>query len=144
MSRTGSGMSMYRSAETSCMISSIGNSGARSAGPIGWSVPGCSTGAGGVGRSATMLYQAFGIFDSSSTYLTVSLMSRPPLVDEFGGYSLPDRESFGKSRDMAVPGMRRDDEGEQRTGVGRHLGDHVVETVRRAQQAEPPARRLPA
>ena len=40
---------------TSCMISDIGNSGARSSGPIGWSVPGCSTGGGGDGRSAMRL-----------------------------------------------------------------------------------------
>ena len=43
------------------MISSIGNSGARSSGPIGCFVPGCSTGGGGLGRSAWMLYQDFGM-----------------------------------------------------------------------------------
>lgn len=39
-------------------ISSIGNSGAKSLGPTGCSVPGCSTGGSALGRSALMLYQA--------------------------------------------------------------------------------------
>ena len=52
---------MKRSRLTSCLISSIGNSGARSAGPIGWRVPGCSTGGSGRGRSAWMLYHRVGI-----------------------------------------------------------------------------------
>src|SRR5438445_285799 len=43
-SRTGSGISIQRSRLTSCLISSIGKSGARSAGPIGWPVPGWSGG----------------------------------------------------------------------------------------------------
>jgi hypothetical protein len=55
-SRTGSGISISRSVDTSCRISSIGNSGARSSGPTGCSVPGCS-GGGRHGRSAMMLYQ---------------------------------------------------------------------------------------
>ena len=60
---------MNRSAETSWRISAIGNSGARSAGPIGCMVPGWSGGNGATGRSAAMLYQARGIRDSSSTNL---------------------------------------------------------------------------
>ena len=52
---------MYRSVETSCRIRSIGNSGARSSGPTGWWVPGCSGGGGGAGRSGMMLYQLVGI-----------------------------------------------------------------------------------
>ena len=48
-------------------MSAIGKSGARSSGPIGWPVPGCSGGDGGTGRSAAMLYQARGIRDSSRT-----------------------------------------------------------------------------
>ena len=73
-SRTGSGISISRSVETSCMMSDIGNSGARSSGPTGFIVPGCSTGGGGDGRSATRLYQTFGMRVSSSRYLTLSLM----------------------------------------------------------------------
>src|SRR2546423_13135210 len=60
-------MSMYRSCETSCLISSIGNSGARSAGPIGCLLPGCMGGLPGKGRSAWMVYQRVGISRSSST-----------------------------------------------------------------------------
>ena len=73
-SRTGCGISTSRSVLTSCMISDIGNSGARSSGPSGCSVPGCSTGGGGLGKSATMLYQDFGIWVSSSRYFTLSVM----------------------------------------------------------------------
>ena len=51
------GSAMYRSWETSWRIRSMGNNGARSSGPAGSRVPGCSGGGGGVGRSATMLYQ---------------------------------------------------------------------------------------
>ncbi len=54
-SRTGSGMGMKRSALTSCLISSIGKSGARSAGPTGSLVAGWSGGGSGSGRSAAML-----------------------------------------------------------------------------------------
>ena len=46
---------MKRSALTSCLISSIGKSGARSAGPTGSLVPGWSGGGSGSGRSAAML-----------------------------------------------------------------------------------------
>src|SRR5215469_15372700 len=46
-------------------MSSIGNSGARSSGPTGWSVPGCSGGGGGAGKSGITLYHCVGISDSS-------------------------------------------------------------------------------
>jgi hypothetical protein len=72
MSRTGSGIAISRSADTSCLMISIGNSGARSAGPIGLPVPGWRTGGSGFGRSAWMLYQLRGMSFSASTYLTVS------------------------------------------------------------------------
>src|SRR6476620_748573 len=45
----------------------MGNSGARSSGPIGWPVPGCSGGWGGWGASARMLYQLRGISLSGRT-----------------------------------------------------------------------------
>src|SRR5439155_13532193 len=64
------------------MISAIGNSGARSAGPIGWPVPGCSTGGAGVGRSAWMLYHDVGIWASVRMYLTVSMMAPPHRANE--------------------------------------------------------------
>ena len=79
---TGSGMSMYRSCETSCLISSIGKSGARSCGPMGCLVPGCSAGIGGNGRSAWMLYQRVGISCWSSRNRVAAgalmLMTLPP------------------------------------------------------------------
>src|SRR4051794_9933237 len=59
-------MSTYWSVVTSCMIRSIGNSGARSSGPTGCRVPGCSTGGGGVGKSCSRLYQRVGCSLSSS------------------------------------------------------------------------------
>src|SRR6266566_2297309 len=54
-------------------MSSIGNSGARSSGPTGWSVPGCSGGGGGEGRSGITLYHWRGISDSSSVILVRSV-----------------------------------------------------------------------
>src|SRR5450756_1533972 len=52
-----------------------GKIGARSSGPAGCRVAGLSGGAGGVGRSATMLYQALGILSSSRTnFFLYSLM----------------------------------------------------------------------
>src|SRR6476646_1930303 len=66
-SSTAPGMSRYCSALTSCPIRSIGNSGARSSGPTGRRVPGCSGGGGGTGRSARRLYHRVGSSDSSST-----------------------------------------------------------------------------
>src|SRR5262245_25086032 len=61
---------MYRSGETSCSISAIGNSGARASGPTGSWVPGCSGGGGGEGRSGTTLYHCRGSSDSCRRYLT--------------------------------------------------------------------------
>src|SRR3990172_2281918 len=60
------------------MISAIGNSGARSAGPSGCCVPGCSTGGSGFGKSAARLYQTFGMRDSSSMYLIESDIAHSP------------------------------------------------------------------
>src|SRR3954468_2563169 len=57
-------MGISPSWETSWRISSIGKSGARWSGPTGWPVPGWSTGCGGLGMSAWMLYQRSGIADS--------------------------------------------------------------------------------
>src|SRR3954454_357260 len=64
---------MSRSVLTSCMISAMGKSGARSSGPMGFSVPGCSGGAIGVGRSARMLYQARGMRLCGRLYWMVSM-----------------------------------------------------------------------
>src|SRR5271170_2523697 len=66
-------MSMKESVATSWRMSSIGNSGARSSGPTGWSVPGCSGGGGGVGRSGITLYHCRGISDSSRVILVRSV-----------------------------------------------------------------------
>src|SRR3954464_10199673 len=73
-------MSTYRSPVTSWRIRSIGNSGARSSGPTGCSVPGCSGGGGGLGRSGTTLYHCVGSCDSSSRILccAVPAMAFPP------------------------------------------------------------------
>ena len=54
------------------MMIDSGNSGARSGGPTGSIVPGCSGGMGSPGRSGRMLYQAEGISDSGNTILTRS------------------------------------------------------------------------
>src|SRR5262249_25832632 len=67
MSSTSSGTRISASSLTSCMISAIGKSGARSSGPTGSPVPGWSTGCAGFGMSARTLYQAFGISFSPST-----------------------------------------------------------------------------
>src|SRR6266480_2026026 len=66
MSRISSGIGISGSSLTSCRISSIGKSGARSSGPTGSPVPGCRTGCGALGMSARMLYQRRGSCDSSS------------------------------------------------------------------------------
>src|SRR3954468_8115081 len=80
MSSTSPGMSTYRSPVTSWRIRSIGNSGARSSGPTGCRVPGCSGGGGGLGRSGTTLYHCVGSCDSSSRILVcaVPAMTFPP------------------------------------------------------------------
>src|SRR5580692_521432 len=64
---------MKESVATSWRMSSIGNSGARSSGPTGWPVPGCSGGGGGEGRSGITLYHCRGISDSSSVIFVCSL-----------------------------------------------------------------------
>jgi hypothetical protein len=71
---------MKRSAETSWAMSAMGNSGARSSGPMGSCVPGCRTGGGGSGRSGTTLYQAVGISNSSSRILVGSAMAASSLA----------------------------------------------------------------
>src|SRR3954453_11376877 len=58
------------------MISSIGNSGARSSGPTGCPVPGCSTGCAGFGMSAATLYPRRGRCGSSSRYFVCSTARR--------------------------------------------------------------------
>ena len=74
MSRTGFGISICRSALTSWPISAIWKEGAKDRPALtGLLVPGCSTGGGGDGRSATMLYQEWGIFSSPRRYLVSSL-----------------------------------------------------------------------
>src|SRR6266403_512670 len=90
MSRTSSGISIQRSWLTSCLISSIGKSGARSWGPIGWPVPGWSGGGSGVLKSAWMLYQRVGSSFSERRYLVVMsmgfrAMGRPPSRSRDGG-----------------------------------------------------------
>src|SRR5215813_11547672 len=52
-------------------MSSIGNSGARSCGPMGCPVPGWSGGGSGVLRSAWMLYHLVGSSFSESRYFVV-------------------------------------------------------------------------
>jgi hypothetical protein len=66
ISRISSGIAISASSLTSWRINAIGKRGARSSGPTGSPVPGCSTGCGGFGMSATTLYQRRGSCDSSS------------------------------------------------------------------------------
>src|SRR5580704_687135 len=70
---------MKESVATSWRMSSIGNSGARSSGPTGWSVPGCSGGGGGTGKSGITLYHRRGISDSSSVILVRSVTTASDL-----------------------------------------------------------------
>src|ERR671922_2439186 len=72
MSRISSGIATSCSSLTSWPMSSIGKSGERSSGPTGCPVPGCSTGCGGLGMSAAMLYQRRGSSDSASRYFVCS------------------------------------------------------------------------
>ena len=77
-SSTAPGMSTYRSALTSCAMRSIGNSGARSSGPTGCRVPGCSGGGGGdgqvgeqvvpLGRQLGLVQRDLGSFGSVSAW----------------------------------------------------------------------------
>src|SRR5712691_9032098 len=83
-------------------MSSIGNSGARSSGPTGCSVPGCSGGGGGAGRSGITLYHWRGISDSSRVILVRSLTTatllaggRPPKTPPILGGILPPRPPLG-------------------------------------------------
>src|SRR5581483_7477214 len=99
-------MSMKRSCETSCLISSIGKSGASAAGPIGSCVPGWSGGGGAFGRSAAMLYQRSGICDSLSKKRVCVAMARPPvdgvLTATRGGETKNSRPVQGRES-VAVP-----------------------------------------
>ena len=83
----------------------IGKSGARSSGPTGCPVPGCSTGGGGEGRSAARLYQASGRRLSSRTYLTLSLMLL--LLGRAVSPVSHAVERSSQSCDGRVPGTRR-------------------------------------
>src|SRR6478735_8001484 len=95
-SRTGSGISISRSPLTSWRIRAIGNSGARSAGPIGWCVPGWSGGLSGAGRAAEMLYQALGIRDSSRTNWV--RWERTLAIEDLRVFSLWDAEPSASAR----------------------------------------------
>src|SRR3984885_12138369 len=101
MSRTGVGISISRSALTSWPISAIGKRGARSSGPTGLPVPGCRTGGGGDGRSATILYQAWGIRSSPRRNFVCSLII-PPCPPKSSGRST---RSAAGWRGLAVIGV---------------------------------------
>src|SRR5438874_9566112 len=73
-------MSIHSAVDTSCSIRAIGNSGARSAGPIGCLVPGCNGGDGGVGIDGTTLNHAVGIWLSRSVNLVARVGIAPPLL----------------------------------------------------------------
>src|SRR5438105_1586787 len=93
VARTSSGISIQRARLTSCLISSIGKSGARSCGPIGWPVPGCRTGGAGDLKSAWMLYHFVGMsFSSRRNFvrvLSVALAAMPAsLMSRCGGLTL--------------------------------------------------------
>src|SRR5262245_29907147 len=79
-SRISSGISIQRWRLTSCLISSMGKSGARSWGPMGWPVPGWSTGGAGVLRSAWTLYHRVGTSFSSRRILTRVLSDALPAM----------------------------------------------------------------
>ena len=64
MSSTSPGMSIHGSADTSWTISPIGNSGARSSGPTGSRVAGCSGGCSGAGIAGSTLNHAVGIWSA--------------------------------------------------------------------------------
>ena len=87
MSRTSPGMSIHGSVDTSCAMSPIGNSGARSSGPTGSFVAGCSGGCNGAGRSGSALYQAVGSCDCgrSKRAMGVLLGSRRTTVGATSG-----------------------------------------------------------
>src|ERR1039458_5500389 len=83
MSRTGVGISISRSWLTSCRMRLMGKMGDRSSGPMGWSVPGCSGGAGGLGRSETRLYDRLlvvhHVFRPDDSYQVLQVGSLLPL-----------------------------------------------------------------
>src|SRR6266542_1726285 len=71
-------MSIHGSVDTSCMISGSGNSGARSCGPTGSFVPGCSGGSGAIpacALSGSRLYMAVGTSSASRLNCTRSVIS---------------------------------------------------------------------
>src|SRR5580698_6543286 len=82
-------MSIKESVDTSCLMSSIGNNGARSCGPTGSPVPGCNGGGGGEGRSGITLYHCRGISDSSSTIFVRSATTPPPSMPDIKTSSAP-------------------------------------------------------
>jgi hypothetical protein len=54
----------------------MGNKGAKSSGPAGCFVPGCSGGGGGLGKSEFILYHVFGSLLSSRVYFIESDINR--------------------------------------------------------------------
>src|SRR5713101_73578 len=68
----GSGIGIHRSRETSCSMIAPGKIAASASGPIGFPSE-SSGGAGGLGMSATTLYQCLGISDSSRTIFTCDI-----------------------------------------------------------------------
>src|SRR5580704_3679232 len=79
---------------SSDVCSSDLNSGARSSGPMGFSVPGCSTGARGLGRSGRMLHQACGMRLCGRLYWMESM-----------GYILLGASLLGMRPWVAIPGI---------------------------------------
>src|SRR3954464_15660370 len=77
MSSTSPGTSIHGSADTSWPISPIGNSGARSSGPIGSRVPGWSGGCTGSGMTGSTLNHALGMASSDNSNRAME----PPLSD---------------------------------------------------------------
>src|SRR6266540_4576296 len=128
MSRTSSGIGISRSVETSCAISAIGKSGARSAGPIGFPVPGCNTGAGGDGRSAKMLYQCVGMsFSSNRNFVRSLAMGRSirPLL-----LSLPGETPRNVVRwNYGSPGSAGEHLGARRSPAADLLGRYRMNTA---------------
>src|SRR5579875_177561 len=87
---------------------SVGKRGARSSGPTGWRVAGCSGGGGGEGRSGTRLYHRVGNSDSGRVYLVCSLVIGPPGGLRLAAWSTPAQATPtgpGRAGDLA-PGDR--------------------------------------
>src|SRR3954471_23577365 len=78
-------MAIIGSGDISCSISAIGNSGARSSGPAGSPVPGCSGGSGSPGRSGSRLTQCVGMASSPRTYFVVLIAPNLRLLE--GGWA---------------------------------------------------------